>query len=61
MQGQGVHAVRYYLALFLNGGDSFVSGAKGGEVRIWSVNGSGAKDETVHKELIGLSGAHSSK
>ena len=46
---------------FLNGGDSFVSGAKGGEVRIWSVNGSGAKDETVHKELIGLSGAHSSE
>jgi len=39
----------------------FVSGAKGGDIRIWNVNGSGAKDEVVHKELIGLSGAHSSE
>jgi hypothetical protein len=30
-------------------------------LRIWNVNGSGAKDETVHNELIGLSGAHSSE
>jgi len=39
----------------------FVSGARGGDLRIWNVNGSGAKDETVHNELIGLSGAHSSE
>jgi len=43
-------------------GENFVvSGAKGGDLRIWNVNGSGAKDEVVHKELIGLSGAHSSE
>jgi WD40 repeat protein len=39
----------------------FVSGARGGDLRVWNVNGSGAKDETVHKELIGLSGAHSTE
>jgi WD40 repeat protein len=39
----------------------FVSGARGGDLRIWNLNGSGAKDETVNKELIGLSGAHTSE
>mmetsp|Transcript_4063 Transcript_4063/g.6966 ORF Transcript_4063/g.6966 Transcript_4063/m.6966 type:complete len:788 (-) Transcript_4063:2068-4431(-) len=39
----------------------FVSGTRGGDLRIWNVNGSGAKDEIVHNELIGLSGAHSSE
>jgi len=39
----------------------FVSGARGGALRIWNVNGSGAKDETVNRELIGLSGAHTSE
>lgn len=39
----------------------FVSGARGGDLRVWNVNGSGAKDETVHNELIGLSGAHSTE
>lgn len=43
------------------GGDLFISGARGGDLRVWNVNGSGAKDETVHNELIGLSGAHSSE
>ncbi len=43
------------------GENYFVSGAKGGDLRIWDVNGSGAQDEVVHKELIGLSGAHSSE
>lgn len=39
----------------------FVSGARGGVLRVWNTNGSGAKDETVHKELIGLSGAHNTE
>ena len=48
-------------ALSFLGESSFVSGAKGGDLRIWNVNGSGAKDEVVHKELICLSGGHSSE
>lgn len=43
------------------GDNFFVSGAKGGDLRIWDVNGSGAQDEVVQEELIGLSGAHSSE
>ena len=43
------------------GKDHFVSGTKGGDLRIWNVNGSSARGEIVGNELTRLSGAHTSE
>jgi len=43
---------------FLQGNTMFVSGSKSGNLRVWKVDGTKTKGETVNKELICITGAH---
>lgn len=44
---------------FLQGNALFVSGSKSGNLRLWHVDGTKTNGETVKKELICITGAHS--
>lgn len=43
---------------FLQGNAMFVSGSKSGNLRVWTVDGTETRGETVKKELICITGAH---